>query len=177
MGAATLSLATDVMFIVDATTLRLTLANRAFTRVLGYSAAEVPQISLHDLIAADRASVDQNLAKLTSAGDVFLGARPYRRRDGSIVEMESRSGVTVVDGRTLYFAVARDVTEIRQAQGLLRESQERFKTLADVAFEGIVITEGGRIVDLNRSCSELLRVPAADSAGTIGRRVRRARVA
>ena len=40
MGTATLSLATDVIFIIDSTTLRVTLANRAFTRVLGYSAAE-----------------------------------------------------------------------------------------------------------------------------------------
>jgi PAS domain S-box-containing protein len=159
MGAATLSLATDVLFIIDAATLRVSLANRAFTRVLGYSAAEVPQISLHDLIAADRASVDNNLAKLSSKGEIFLGARPYRRRDGSVTEMETRVGTTVVDGRTLYCVVARDLTEIRQAEGSLRESQERFKTLADVAFEGIAITEGGRIVDVNRRCSELLGVP------------------
>ncbi len=165
MGAATLSLATDVIFIIDATTLRVTLANLAFTRVLGYSAAEVPQISLHDLIAADRASIDQNLAELTSQGEIFLGARPYHRSDGSITEMESRVGVTVVDGRTLYCVVARDLTEIRQAEGSLRESQQRFKTLADVAFEGIAITEAGRIVDVNRQCSDLLRAPPAALLG------------
>jgi diguanylate cyclase (GGDEF)-like protein/PAS domain S-box-containing protein len=165
MGAATLSLATDVIFIIDATTLRVTLANRAFTRVLGYSAAEVQQISLHELIAADRASVDQNLAKLTSQGEIYLGSRPYRRRDGSIAEMESRVGITVVDGRTLYCVVARDLTEIHHAEGSLRESQERFKTLADVAFEGIAITEEGRIVDVNHRCSELLGVPPAALLG------------
>jgi two-component system cell cycle sensor histidine kinase/response regulator CckA len=165
MGAATLSLATDVIFIIDPTTLRVTLANLAFTRVLGYTAAEVPRISLRDLIAADQASIDQNLARLTSQGEIFLGARPYRRRDGSITEMESRVGVTAVDGRTLYCVVARDLTEIRLAEGSLRESQERFKTLADVAFEGIAITEAGRIVDVNRRCSEILGVPPADLLG------------
>jgi PAS domain S-box-containing protein len=159
MGAATLSLATDVLFIIDATTLRVTLANRAFTRVLGYSAAEVPKISLHELIAADRASVDSNLAKLTSQGEIYLGPRPYRRRDGGVTELETRVGITVVDGRTLYCVVARDLTEIRQAEGSLRESQQRFETLADVAFEGIAITEAGRIVEVNRRCSELLGVP------------------
>jgi PAS domain S-box-containing protein len=165
MGAATLSLATDVIFIIDAATLRVTLANRAFTRVLGYSDAEVPQISLHELIAADRASVDQNLARLTSKGEIFLGARPYRRRDGAVAEMETRVGITVVDGRTLYCVVARDLTEIRQAEGSLRESQERFKTLADVAFEGIAITEAGRVVDVNRRCSEILRASPAELLG------------
>ena len=165
MGAATLSLATDAIFIIDATTLRLVLANRAFTMVLGYPAADVAQITLHDLIAADRASVDRNLAKLVSKGEIILGARPYRRKDGSIVEMESRAGATVVDGRKLYCVVARDLTEIRQAEGSLRDSQERFKTLADVAFEGIAITDAGRIVDVNRRCSELLGVPAPDLIG------------
>jgi PAS domain S-box-containing protein len=185
MGAATLSLATDVIFVIDATTLRVTLANLAFTRVLGYSAAEVPQISLHGLIAADRASVDQNLARLTSQGEIFLGARPYRRKDGGITEMETRVGVTIVDGRTLYCVVARDLTEIRQAEGSLRETQERFKILSDVAFEGIAITEAGRIVDVNRRCSEILGAPpaallgrsvldfvAADSRETVARHFR-----
>jgi PAS domain S-box-containing protein len=165
MGAATLSLATDVIFIIDPATLRVTLANLAFTRVLGYSAAEVPQIALHELIAAERASVDQNLARLSSKGEIFLGARPYRRRDGSVTEMETRVGITVVDGRSLFCVVARDLTEIRQAEGSLRESQERFKTLADVAFEGIAITEAGRIVDLNRRCSEILGAPPAALLG------------
>ena len=165
MGAATLSLATDAIFIIDATTLRLVLANRAFTRILGYPAADVSQISLHDLIAADRASVDQNLAKLVAQGEIMLGPRPYRCQDGSVVELESRVGVTVVEGRTLYCVVGRDLTEIRRAEGSLRESQERFQTLADVAFEGIAITEGGRIVDVNRQCSELLGTPASALVG------------
>ncbi|NLG44686.1 MAG: PAS domain S-box protein, partial [Phycisphaerae bacterium] len=42
-----------------------------------------------------------------------------------------------------------DITERKRAELTLRESEERFKALAAATFEGIVIEEGGRLVDAN----------------------------
>jgi two-component system cell cycle sensor histidine kinase/response regulator CckA len=169
MGAAVMSLATDAIFIIDATTLRLVEANRAFTRAFGYARDVVPQLSLFDLVATERARVDENLEKLASDGELMLGVWPYRAIDGTIVEMESRVGVAVIEGRKLYCVVARDLTPMRQAERSLRDSEERFRKLADVAFEGIAITEAGRIIDVNQRCCELLR---ASYNELIGREVK-----
>ncbi len=165
MGSALMSLGTDAIFIVDAETLRLSQANRAFTRAFGYAPEDVMGLHLLDLVASDRETIDRSLTKIVTEGEAMLGVRPYRRQDGTIVEMESRVGTTIVDGRKFYCVVSRDLTEIRQTERSLRDSEERFRKLADVSFEGIAITEAGRVVDANRRCCELLRTSATDLIG------------
>lgn len=48
-----------------------------------------------------------------------------------------------------------DVTERKQAQDALEESEERFRLLAEGAMEGIVLIRGDRIFDANRSYAEM----------------------
>jgi len=42
-----------------------------------------------------------------------------------------------------------DITARKQSEKALRESEQRFRTLAEATFEGITLTENGVIVDLN----------------------------
>ena len=159
MGAAVMGLATDAVFVLDAQTLQLLQANRAFSRVFGYSAAEATSLSLYDVAAGERSSIQNNLARLNAEGQVDLGVRPYRRKDGSIVEMESRAGETTVGARRVFGVILRDLTERRRAEHSLAESEERFRKLTEAAFEGIAITEGGRFIDANARMAEILGAP------------------
>jgi two-component system, cell cycle sensor histidine kinase and response regulator CckA len=52
-----------------------------------------------------------------------------------------------------------------KVQQELRESQERFRRLAEAAHEGIAITERGRIVDANRQLAEMLGYQAHELLG------------
>jgi PAS domain S-box-containing protein len=165
MGAAVMSLATDVIFTVDAKTLKLCHANRAFSRLLGYEPHEITGLTIFDVVVTERANLDQSIATLARDGEVSIPLRQYRAKHGGLIDVELRASVTHVQGRTLYCAVARDLTPIRAAEARVRESEERFKLLADVAFEGIAITEGGRIVDVNQRFTELLRAPVQQLIG------------
>jgi PAS domain S-box-containing protein len=62
-----------------------------------------------------------------------------------------------VSGHPLYrVAIVQEVTNRKRAEETLRESEERFGMLASATFEGIVITEGGRIADLNEQLAKML---------------------
>ena len=71
-----------------------------------------------------------------------------------------------VDGQvTGILMVCRDVSERRKASEALRESEERFSRLSDAAFEGIVISENGRVVDLNEQLAAMLGYARTEMIG------------
>lgn len=59
-----------------------------------------------------------------------------------------------------------DVSSQKKMEGMLRENEERFRRLAEVASEGIAILEEGRIVDANPSLSRCFGYPLYQILGT-----------
>ena len=60
---------------------------------------------------------------------------------------------------------SRDITERTRAEAALRLSEERFKRLAEAAFEGIGITDGGRVLDVNTRLAEMLGYQPSEMIG------------
>ncbi len=164
-GEAVMSLGTDVVFIVDATTLRLVRANRAFTRIFGYTGTELSELTIRDVVAGDPAAIGASLAGLIEEGETKSVVRSFRRKDGSAFEMESGVVKATTRGRGFLCMVARDLTERRAAEQAHQETEARLRTFVDAAFEGLALTDGGRIVDVNARVGELLRAPVAELLG------------
>lgn len=54
-----------------------------------------------------------------------------------------------MDGKTLIQAIVRDISDRKEAERLIKESEERFRLLSEAAMEGIVMSEEGEIIDAN----------------------------
>jgi len=165
MGAAVEALGTDAVFVMSVDSLLILHVNRAFTRLFGYSQEEAAKVSLYEFVAAERDNIDYYLQKLQAAGELTIGVRPYRHKDGHIVEAETRVGITMVDGRPLYCVVSRDLAEVRRAEQARAESDLRFRTLSEAAFEAIALSSQGLLVDGNQRLSELLGAPMSELIG------------
>ena len=113
--------ATENIFLVDVETRRIVESNPAFRAALGYSEEELRRMTLYDVIAHDRASVDENVRRVTERKDPSVGERKYRRKDGSLLNVEVSTSVILRDGRETICAVAHDVTERARAQELLEQ--------------------------------------------------------
>ena len=66
---------------------------------------------------------------------------PWRDRDGNIIGL---------------FGISINMTERKRAENLLRESEEKFKNLAEQSPNMIFINNRGRVVYANRKCKETL---------------------
>ncbi|MEW6638244.1 MAG: PAS domain S-box protein, partial [Actinomycetota bacterium] len=116
--------AAENIFIVDAQTKRILEANDALARSLGYSPEELKEMTLYELVAHDRESVDVNVARLMRERRISIGERRYRRRDGSLAEVEVNASLISHGGSPALCVVAHDVTERNRAERAMREVKE-----------------------------------------------------
>jgi len=161
VGGAIMALGSDVVFVLDASSLQVVQANRAFGRVFGYQPAEEAALVLRDL-APKAAALAQALG---AASESDLGVRPFRRKGGALFDMETRAVTSEVGGRRFHCVVGCDVTERQAAERARVESELRLRTFVDASFEGLAITDQGRILDVNARMAELLGAPVSSLVG------------
>jgi diguanylate cyclase (GGDEF)-like protein/PAS domain S-box-containing protein len=117
---------------------------------------------------ADRGDPGEALERLAeSTGDthVDLSAREIRgrRRGGEVFPAEFAVSRARLKRRTIYVLCLRDITDRREAERQLRESELRYRLLVDHAPEAILVfdMDAGRYVDANANAARMFGVDSA----------------
>ena len=121
--------AAENIFLVDAETKRVLEANAALRRSLGYSPEEIKRMTLYDIVAHDLEDVDRNIEQILEDGRRFVGERQYRRKDGSLIDVEVNAGAISYGGLRALCVVAHDITERKMAEEALRHSLDALLAL------------------------------------------------
>jgi len=116
--------AEENIFLVDAKSRRVLDANDALLRSLGYTDDELKEMTLYDIVAHPQESVDINIGRIMEEGHRSLGERQYRRKDGSLADVEVNVSAVPYNGEKVMCVVAHDVTERKQAERKLEEIRE-----------------------------------------------------
>jgi PAS domain S-box-containing protein len=116
--------AEENIFLVDPKSRRVLDANDALLRSLGYTDDELKEMTLYDIVAHDQESVDLNIGRIMVEGHRFLGERQYRRKDGSLADVEVNVSAVPYNGEKVMCVVAHDVTERKRAERMLEEIRE-----------------------------------------------------
>lgn len=130
---------TEGIYLLDTESRRLLETNPAFQRMFGYTAGELAGMEIYDLVAHSRENVDANVWRTLELGRVLIGERSYRRKDGTIIEVEIGASIISYDGRRAICATVRDITARKKAEEDLRRSEERFRSLVRYASDIIVV--------------------------------------
>ncbi len=131
----------DNIYIMDLETRRVTEANPALQKLLGYTAKEMRDLTVYEFVDHPRADIDDKIEKILGEGRLFLGDRRYRRHDGSLVDVEVSVSHITYAGRSALCVVSRDITERKRADEALRSSELQYRSTLDSMGDAIHVVD------------------------------------
>jgi PAS domain S-box-containing protein len=121
--------AAENIFLLDPYTKHILQANASLLLSLGYEPEELRRLTLYDIVAHFPENIDRNIQRVLEEGRHFIGERQYRRKDGSLIDVEVNAGSISYGGRPALCVVAHDVTQRKRAEEALRRSLDALLAL------------------------------------------------
>ena len=147
---------------------RLVTASKSFYKMLGYDAGAPPQLHVWDWDAQwsqEQLSLHV-LPELLQEPRTFLAK--HRRHDGSILDVEIHSQGIELDGRRVLYASSRDISERKQAEAALRDSQEVATALMNATSDAsLLLDRDGVVLAANEELARRFGVQVRDLIGRV----------
>jgi len=157
----------DAVEVVDAETLRFLDVNEKACRNLGYTRDELLSMTVFDINPSVDADARGSVLQKVQESGFALFETTHRRKNGSTFPVEV-SLRCVESERKYLVAIARDITDRKNAELAVRESEDRYRDLVEHS-EDLVCTHdlSGRLLSVNPAparslgyeVSELLKIP------------------
>jgi len=152
-------LESDAIVLVDNTTSRILEANAAASALYGYDREEWLTMKNTDVSAQATET-----RRVTVEGGTWVPVRYHRKKDGTVFPVEITGRHFTWQGRSVHIAAIRDITQRKQAEEALRESErklrlseEHLRATLDYAPIGIATTDrSGRFLEVNRDFARML---------------------
>jgi|GEM_PF-2584143 len=132
--------------------------NPRLAEIFGYTVGElIGKFGPEKLVTPnDWPLVKENLRKRT-AGEIESVHYDFngQKKDGTIIRVDAYGSKTIYHGHPAVIGTLLDITEARRSAAALRESEERFRTLAEKSPNMIFINARGKIIFANDRCEEV----------------------
>jgi PAS domain S-box-containing protein len=146
---------------------KITYVNAAALRLLGATTPDqlLGKSPLEYIHPDYHARARELFARKAVAGEFITGLeQKYRRFDGSLVDVETVGTEIREDGVSGRQVVARDITERKRVEAMLRDSMDRYRRMVESFPDAVFINRDDRIVYANAAA---LRLLGADNAGQV----------
>jgi len=148
--------ATDAFFLFDDRNVVLDV-NRQACQSLGYTREELLGMTPIDFDPDMTPTLLDEIMRKLDDGALMAFESRHRRKDGTVFPVEVRGQAFWEGGQRFRVASARDITERKQAEAALRESEERFRGTFENAAVGIAHCDlQGRYLRVNQKYCDIL---------------------
>lgn len=138
---------------------RFLLVNPEYARIAGYSDPAEMIEHITDIASQLYVRPEERNAYMEAIelnGQVTGYEMELRRRDGDTFWASMHTTKRIdANGDTFYAGFFTDITERKQVEGALKESETRFKALHNASFGGITIHDKGVILECNQGLSDI----------------------
>lgn len=159
----------EAAFLADRTA-RFVYVNEEACRSLGYTQQELLQMTVVDVdVDFDFTRWDEVWSALKRVGSLTIESL-HRRKDGSRFPVEINVSQFAFGGEEYNLALARDVTERRRAETLLRESERRYRQIFDNVSDVLFLAsvDAGRrfpLIEINAACESAFGITRTEMIG------------
>ena len=123
--------------------------NRRFAEMLGYVPQDAVGLFTWQYEAVLGESEIREIFSDLSVAEAVFETR-HRRRDGTVFDVEISIAGASIAGKACIIAICRDISERKEAERQIRQSEAHFRALFELSQDGFVLTdEQGRFLDAN----------------------------
>jgi len=138
----------DIVTVMDLEA-RLLTVNQQFLKAGGYSSDEVIGVCAFDFIAGlSREMLQRQMAEFIASLQAVGSEYIFRRKNGETIPLDVSAGFLFNDAGKPFgvIAIGRDVRERKRAEEALRDSEEKFRSIAEQTSDLIAVTDGAGII-------------------------------
>ena len=141
-------------------------ANRSVKRDLGYRPEEVEGKPILDLIDGSGDETCGRMLDDARMHGAVVVSHSFRHADGRVIQMDLTAVAAPWFPGESVIVTARPVWDRQHAEGTLRDSEQRFRFLSQVAREAVVVHDNGHIVLANGAYYAMFGYVPEELAGT-----------
>jgi len=129
----------DGVVVAEPNTGELRKVNAAFCQMLGYSEAELLQLTIPDIHPPEELPrLMEAIAKQKRGMSVLIKNLPFKRKDGTIFYTDTNGTALDLENRHCVLGVCRDITERKLAEEALSREQEFNRALVENIVDAVV---------------------------------------
>jgi len=160
--------ANDAIFVHDVETGRIVDVNRTMCEMYGYTPEEARSLDVKGSSSGEPPYDEEHAmerVKKAILGEPQVFEWHARDKAGRLFWVEVSLKRVTIGKNDRILAIVRDITERKQAEEALRESEENFHAIFDGANDAIFIhdMEAGRIIDVNAKMCEMYGYPPEEA--------------
>ena len=158
--------AADSIVLIDGETGDLIEFNEKAHENLGYTREEFKKLKIPDFEIIESAEeVAKHIKKIIREGSAAFETK-HKTKDGDIRDILVSTRAISIEGKEYIQAIWSDITERKRADGALRKSENRLKSLFETMAEGVVLIDAdGQIIQANPKAARITGLKRSEIEG------------